>query len=188
MYWIRSINGTPVAYKKMWLSKASVAWQWSHKFFLFNSNFIENTRCQIAAIFAWANADPDLCPHMESLGHNESNYLTIGTINNVLAVISLGWCDIYIGYRSKLWQHVTMTWCAYDTWCKFSCWFQSTHMRRQHNQVGAGLIFSGHVRVDQSSDFFGRGPIFSGQRSWNVWWWFWKLRWAQNTGFSLFLM
>ena len=28
------------------------------------------------------------------------------------------------------------------------------------NQVGAGLIFSGHVRVNQWSDFFGRGPIF----------------------------
>ena len=37
-------------------------------------------------------------------------------------------------------------------------------------QVGAGLIFSGHVRVDQRSNFFGRGPIFSGHRSWNVWW------------------
>ena len=55
-------------------------------------------------------------------------------------------------------------------------------------QVGAGLIFSGHVRVNQWSDFFGRGPIFSGHRSWNVWWWFWKLRWAHNTCFSLFLL
>ena len=63
-------------------------------------------------------------------------------------------------------------------------WACQTH----GDQVGAGLIFSGHVRVDQWSDFFGRGPIFSGHRSWNVWWWFWKLRWDQNTGFSLFLM
>ena len=56
-------------------------------------------------------------------------------------------------------------------------------------QVGASPIFSGHVRVNQWSDFFGRGPIFSGHRStWNVWWWFWKLRWAHNTCFSLFLM
>ena len=55
-------------------------------------------------------------------------------------------------------------------------------------QVGAGLIFAGHVRMNQWSDFFGRGPIFSGHRSWNIRWWFWKLRWAHNTCFSLFLM
>ena len=40
----------------------------------------------------------------------------------------------------------------------------------------SGPIFSGEVR------------FFSGHRSWNVWWWFWKLRWAHNTCFSLFLM
>ena len=55
-------------------------------------------------------------------------------------------------------------------------------------QVGASPIFSGHVRVNQWSDFFGRGTIFSGHRLWNVWWWFWKLCWAHNTCFSLFLM
>ena len=54
------------------------------------------------------------------------------------------------------------------------------------NQVGASPIFSGHVRVNQWSDIFGRGPIFSGHRSWNVWWWFWKLRWAHNTFFVVF--
>ena len=41
---------------------------------------------------------------------------------------------------------------------------------------------------DQWSDFFGRGPIFAGHRSWNVWWWFCKLRWAHDTCFSLFLI
>ena len=39
-------------------------------------------------------------------------------------------------------------------------------------QVEASPTFSGHVRVNQWSDFFWRGPIFSGHRSWKVWWWF----------------
>ena len=51
-----------------------------------------------------------------------------------------------------------------------------------------GNIFSGHVRVNQWSDFFWRGSIFSRHRSWNIWWWFCKLRWSHNTCFSLFLM
>ena len=55
-------------------------------------------------------------------------------------------------------------------------------------QVEASPIFSGHARVKQWSNFSGRGPIFSGHRSWNIWWWFCKLRWAHDTCFSLFLM
>ena len=43
----------------------------------------------------------------------------------------------------------------------------SNHLQGLH-QVGAGPIFSRHVRVNQWSDFFGRGRIFSGHRSRNV--------------------
>ena len=49
-----------------------------------------------------------------------------------------------------------------------------------HQDWGRSYIFF--------SDFFGKGPIFFGHRSWNIWWWFWKLCWAHNTCFSLFLM
>ena len=70
--------------------------------------------------------------------------------------------------------------------------YGSQHLPDQLNcvpdQDGDSPIFSGHVPVNQWSDFWGRGRIFPAHRSWNVWLWFWKLRWAHNTCFSLFLM
>ena len=64
--------------------------------------------------------------------------------------------------------------------CKWALWGPAAYQRRSpyqcrprhrgstRTQVEASPIFSGHVRVKQWSDFFGRGPIFSGHRSWNV--------------------
>ena len=125
------------------------------------------------------------CILMEKINENDSfvtiihvSHLSVGSEFRRCGLADHCWKTQY-----KFLQQIQVVLLRRYICTRWSCRYEGCH-----TQVEASPIFFGHVRVNQWSDFFGRGPIFSGHRSWNVWWWFCKLCWAHDTYFSLFLM
>ena len=54
-------------------------------------------------------------------------------------------------------------------------YFYRNRWRMQVNRLRPVPYFPDMSGGEPVSEFFGRGPIFSGHCSWNIWWWFLKL-------------